>query len=114
MCEKDIDATPKQLEEEPKMFVYVSERAPRLFRRAFEVISDATKGHIYIAFHMGSVILDISNVNNILELDDDYVEIFNAENGELSLIKTDEITGFIFEPEHTCNCEDEECTCEEE
>ena len=116
MCEEDIDATPKQFEEEPKMFVYASERTPRLFRRICEIISREPKGHLYVAFHMGSVNLDISNVNNILDLDYDFVEIFNAENGELSLIKTDEITGFIFEPEQVCNCEDEEyeCGCKEE
>ena len=115
---EDIPMSIKELEEksaievEPKMCIFVdTERVPRIFTRVLEIVKDESKGYLFVAFHMGSVRLDISNVNNILEISDDYIEIFNAENGETSLLKTDEVTGFIFEPDHDCTCEDEECEC---
>ena len=112
VLDKAISIIEKDLSEEPKMCLFVDiERVPRIFKRVLEIVKDESKGYLFVAFHMGSVRLDISNVNNILEISDDYIEIFNAENGETSLIKTDEVTGFIFEPDHVCTYEDGECEC---
>ena len=78
--------------EEPKMCVYVdTQRVPRMFRRVLSILHDEHYGSIFIAFAMGSIRLDITNENNVLEIEDDYIEIFNADNQELTLIKTSEV-----------------------
>ena len=101
--------------EEPKMCVYVdTQRVPRMFRRVLSILHDEHYGSIFIAFAMGSIRLDITNENNVLEIEDDYIEIFNADNQELTLIKTSEVTGFIFEPEIEHVCKEEACACDEE
>lgn len=89
-------------EDEPKMTVFNEyDFQNTLFNAAINFIRNAPKGFVYVVFGMGSVKLDISNPQNALEVNKDYVEIFNAENGEVTMLKTTEITGFVFEPKIT-------------
>ena len=100
--------------EEERINFYIDYSAPEMCRVAEEHLSMRTAGNIFIIFGMGSVNLDISNPENWLSITRDYVEVYNAENGELTLINVNEITGFIFEPEdHVCDCGDDDCDCEE-
>ena len=99
---EDIELTMNEIaapEEIPKMSVYMDEyNVPEMFRAAFHTIRDAKDGFVYVVFGMGSVKLDISNPQNAIDFNSTYVEIFNAENLEITMLKISKVDGFVFEP----------------
>ena len=69
-----------------------------MLRRIQEEIEVTSNYRLFIFFDMGSINLDIDNHLNHIHVYEDYVEIYNEENGEFTFLKTDEIKGFVFEP----------------
>ena len=109
--------TPKEVicepEEEPKLNSYIEYSASEMCRAMAEQLEFVNEGSLFIIFGMGSIRLSIDNPDNFLSITRDYIEIFNAENKELTFIKMDDLTGFVFEPPVECDCA-EDCDCEDE
>lgn len=78
-----------------------------MFKRATEKIEQYRGGYVYVVFGMGSVKLDIDDPLNLIRFYYDYVEIFNHENGETTLLRMDQIKGFVFEDKPVEAIEDE-------
>ena len=72
-----------------------------MFARIAEKIQSYNGGILFIFFGNGSVRLEIDNNNNYIKFNEKYTEIYNAAEGETTLIKNDEIKGFIFEDADT-------------
>ena len=97
----------------PKMNYFIDYTVSEMCRALDEQLSYRDTGSIFIIFKMGSIRLNIANPENWLSITRDYIEIHNDENGELTFIKIDDLTGFVLEPEVEDHvCEDDECNCE--
>jgi len=68
-----------------------------LISRLAEKIPQYRGGYMYLFFDMGSVKLDIDDPINWVKFHEDFIEIFNNENGETTLLKSSELKGFVFE-----------------
>lgn len=68
-----------------------------LIQRLAEKIPQYRGGYMYLFFDMGSVKLDIDDPINCVNFQEDYIEIFNNDNGETTLLKFSELKGFVFE-----------------
>lgn len=89
----------KKCEELPeRMGYYIDPEAPIMFQELHEIINHLREGMLFLAFEMGSIKLDISVPATWLEVNRTYMKVINAENGEMSIIRADKITGFIYEP----------------
>jgi len=100
-----------ELEEEiPKLDFFfkdeISYMRLSMFREIQSRVEFETNCYLFIFFDMGSVKLDINNPINSVSISEDYVEIYNAENEELTFIKTSEIKGFVFEQKPVEKLED--------
>lgn len=76
---------------------FVTSGVHPMFRRAADKIEKYHGGYVFVVFEMGSVKLDIDDPQNRICFYFDYVDIFNNENGETTLIRCDQIKGFVFE-----------------
>ena len=54
--------------------------------------------NLFIFFDMGSIILDIDDDLNRICIYEEFAEIYNNAKGETTIIRNEEIKGFIFEP----------------
>lgn len=105
--DEDCKCKCEPVEMPPKMNVYIEQGIPNpMFQVAFHRILDDSNGYVYVVFKMGSVQLDMDNPKNYLDFNRDYVEIYNDETGETTMIKIDEITGFVFEHKIPLSVED--------
>lgn len=96
--ETEIEGIPKEcVEHNPKLRYFISDEAPLMFR-VLHNLCDNDEGTLFIAFEMGSIRLDISNPNNWIEVNRTYMLVYNDINHETSVLRTDKITGFIYEP----------------
>lgn len=91
----------KDLEEIRMYFIFEDEYSyheKHMFRKVQEQIEIETPQLLYVFFDMGSVILNTGNPSNHIIVYPEYVEIYNSESMETTVIREDKINGFVFEP----------------